>query len=197
MVVIGITGSVGMGKTFVLNLFKFHNIITFNADQEVARLLKEKKIIKKIAAVFPSVVNDHNIDKAALAEIVFNDKLMLKKLENIIHPIVKRSVLRFIARSKARHKKIIAIEVPLLFEKSYQKFFDVVIVVSSPGFIQKRRLLKRPSITLDKIKQIEKHQLNDFTKRIKSDYIIHTGLYRAVAVREVKNIIGKLCVKSS
>ena len=173
MKVLGLTGSIAVGKTHISNLFKKHDIEVFSADDEVRRLQKTEEVILKILSAFPEVKTEKGFNKQLLSDLVFQNKERLLVLEGILHPFVKNSCRIFLKSCLSKNKKGALIEVPLLFESNYyQKLCDVVITVVAPANLQKARALKRSGMTLSKLDSILQQQLSENEKIERSDYVI-------------------------
>ena len=139
MILIGLTGIIGSGKTFALNFFKKKGYSIFSADEEVKKILKTSIVKKKINKSFPEVFDRNKLNKNKLAQIVFSNKNKLKKIENIIHPIVNKKKNLFIKKNR---KKIIILEIPIIFEKKSAKNYDYIILMK----IKKKNFLQRIGI---------------------------------------------------
>lgn len=195
MIVIGLTGSIGMGKTTVASQLVEFGAKICNADDIVHRLLaKDGAAVTEVGKYFPSVVKNAAVDRKALGDIVFHDKEKMKRLEAILHPLVVAEENAFIERMRRDNVKIAVLEIPLLFETEAEKRCDVVIVASAPIFIQKRRVMQRPHMTLKKFHRIIKSQLPDKKKRSRAHFVVQTGLGKAYSRYQVKKILRKLNV---
>lgn len=193
MIILGLTGSIAMGKSFIAKLFKQNNIPLFDADYEIRNLLSlDRKVKTNISKIFPEAISNNEIDRDFLGKLVFNDKKSLKTLENILHPLIEKKCDIFIKQSKANKAKIIVLDIPLLFEKNYQKKCDKIIIVSSNKIFQYKRALGRKNITKDKLKLILAMQIPDSKKRAKGNFIINTGASKYNILREIKKIIREV-----
>ena len=164
MILIGITGIIGSGKTLALNFFREKKITVFSADEEVKKIL-EKKIVKdKIYKKFPSAFLRKKIDKNKLALIVFSDKKKLNFLEKIIHPLVKQKKKNFLNKNKK--KKIIVMEIPIIFEKKSKKNYDCIILMNTNKKIQHQRVMKRKNMTPQLLKKIMANQIANKKKNM-------------------------------
>ena len=176
MIVIGLTGSIGMGKTDTARIFKRLGVPVFDSDAEVHRLTRSGgAALAAIKVVFPDTVNDGQLDRARLGEEIFANNAKRKTLENILHPMVRRAQRRFLFRWARRGACAALIDVPLLFESRLERFFDQVITVSAAPHIQRQRVLARPDMTEEKLERILNAQLPDLEKRKRADFVIDTG----------------------
>ena len=195
MIVIGLTGSVGMGKTQVSKYFKKMNIDVFDSDYQVKLLYEEQNIIKDIKMYFPSAFFNNKLSKKTLADIVFREEKKLKLLESLIHEKLKNKQKNW-KRKKIREKsKIVIFDVPLLYEKDNIKKYDYVIVVSCSKEIQKMRVLKRKNWNLIRLNYTLKKQLDNDLKKNMADIIIKTDRGKNHTLNNVLNII-KFLLKS-
>ena len=197
MITIGLTGSIGMGKSATANLFKDFGVPVFDADKCVHEILINNiSIIKAIYNYFPEVMIRHKgknfIDRKILGNIVFKDNNKKKVLERIIHPEVNLQRKKWLYLAKRQKQKLICYDVPLLFETKGEKAVDEVIVVSAPYFIQRQRALKRKNMDQKKLNNILKTQMPDKDKRKRADFVVNTGNGHRFSRNQVKNIIKKL-----
>lgn len=189
MIVIGLTGSVGMGKTEVGKLFEKNKIKVFDSDYQVKLLYKTKDIIGAIQKTFPDSISKGTIDKKILTDIVFKDKKKLNTLEKILHNSLNKKQ-SFWVRSRIRQRdKIIVLDVPLLLEKDNIKKYDIIIVVSCSKEIQKVRVLKRKGWNKSRLEKTLDHQMIDKDKKQMGDFIIKTDRGKRIAMEEVIKII--------
>ncbi|MDA9654841.1 dephospho-CoA kinase [Pelagibacteraceae bacterium] len=195
MIVIGLTGSVGMGKTQVSKYFKKMKIDVFDSDYQVKLLYEEKKIIKDIEIHFPSAFSNNKLDKKTLADIVFKEEKKLRLLESLIHDNLKNKQKNWIRKKIREKSKIVIFDVPLLYEKDNIKKYDYVIVVSCSREIQKIRVLKRKNWNLFRLNYTLNKQLDNELKKSMADIIIKTDRGKKHTIIKVLNII-KLLSKS-
>lgn len=189
--IIGLTGSIGMGKSTVAAMFADTGVPVFDADAEVHRLQRaDADIIAAIEAAFPGTTNDAGVDRTALSKAVLGDKDAIKRLEAIIHPAVALCRVEFMARHK--DAPLILFDIPLLFEKGGADNVDSIVTVSAPADIQRERVLARPGMSAEKFAHILGLQMPDAQKRELSDYIIDTGQPLAATQRDVQNLVTKL-----
>ena len=192
MIVLAITGSVGMGKSEVSKYFLKQKIEVFDCDKEIASFYNSKKIVEEIKKVFPSIIIKESIDKVGLAKIAFNDKEKLQFLEALLHKKLRRKQA-FWLREKIREKrKIVVFDVPLLFEKDNLKKYDISIVVSCSNEIQKRRVLKRRGWNEDRLVKTLKQQISDHKKQKLADIIIKTDRGKRYLLNNIVTIIKSI-----
>lgn len=190
MITIGLTGSIGMGKTETTKIFANLGIPVFDSDAAVHRLLGQGgAAVDAVEASFPDVKKGKKIDRELLGQIVFGDDKALTKLEKILHPLVSEKRKEFIRKQKG---DIVLSDIPLLFEKGYEDEFDYIIVVSAPHDVQKQRVLSRPNMTEDRLNDILAKQLPDNLKRAKADFIIQTDRGLDYARHQVEDILKQI-----
>mgnify|MGYP001069440748 CR=1 FL=1 len=196
MRIIGLTGSIGMGKTTVAAALRRMKIPVHDADAAVHRLsARGGAAVEAVEAAFPGVVKDGAIDRQELGRRVFRDPAALARLEAILHPLVRQATRRFIARNRAMRRKLVVLDVPLLFETGGDVGCDAVIVVSAPRFVQLSRVLGRPGMTPERLAGIEARQMPDREKRRRADFVVPTGLDRRTALRAIRRAV-KLVAES-
>ena len=172
--VIGLTGSIGMGKSTVAAMFADEGIAVFDADASVhAMQAAGGELVAEIEAAFPGTTGPDGVDRRALGAVVLGDRDRLAKLEAIIHPAVARRRTLFIAEHA--HDDIVLFDIPLLFEKGGHSAVDVTVVVSASAPVQRERVLARPGMTVDRFEHILALQMNDADKRARADHVIDTG----------------------
>lgn len=174
MIILGLTGSIGMGKSTVAAMFAKAGVPVYDADAEVHRLQgKGGRLVAVIAAAFPGTAGPNGIDRAVLGKAVLGDRAALTRLERIIHPALVESRRRFLRRHRAH--PLVVLDIPLLFEKKRWRQVDAIAVVSAPPWKQARRVLARPGMNALKLKHIRSLQLPDHQKRARADFVINTG----------------------
>ena len=189
MILIGLTGIIGSGKTLALNFFKSKKITVFSADEEVKKIL-EKKIVKdRIYKKFPSVFSKKKINKNKLALIVFSEKKKLNSLEKIIHPLVKQKKKNFLNKNK--NKKIIVMEIPIIFEKKNKKNYDSIILMNISKKVQRQRVMKRKNMTPELLKKIMSNQISNKKKKY-ADYIINNNGTKNKTRKILKEILNRI-----
>ena len=193
MKILGLTGSIGMGKSTAAAMFRHLGVPVHDADAATHELMAPDGLaFDPIAKAFPDVIHDGRIDRQALGKIAFADPAVLKKLETILHPLVRAAEIRFLAKQQRLGRKMVVLDIPLLYETAGEKRCDRVSVVSAPGFIQRQRVLSREGMTDAKFSAILSKQMSDIEKRKRADFIIPTGLGRAVTFQYVQGIIDQL-----
>ena len=193
MKIIGLTGSIGMGKTTVTEQFAAEGALTCNADDIVHQLLAEGgKGVEAVGAAFPSVREGNHINRSALGQIVFNDDAKLKELERILHPLVVQAEYQFVEEARRKQASIVVLDIPLLFETNAQTRVDVTVVVSAPYWIQRKRVLSRVGMTEVLFKRILEKQMPDDLKRAHADKVIYTGFGKCLSRWQVRQFIRSL-----
>jgi dephospho-CoA kinase len=193
VLVIGLTGGIGMGKSTVAKMFAAHGVSSFNADDAVHRLQAPNgKAIPAIAAAFPGSVQNGVLNRAALRDAVLADPVALRRLERIMHPLVQREEKHFREAAIRRRTPAILLDIPLLFETGGEKRVDKTITVSAPRDVQIGRVRHRRAMTTEQITAIIAKQMPDAQKRARADYVIHTGLSRFHTIRAVRRLIKEL-----
>ena len=193
MLVIGLTGGIGMGKSTVAKMFARHGIPTFNADAAVHQLQAPNgRAIPAIAAAFPGTVTGVALNRMALRNIVLADPAALRCLEQIMHPLVGLLQKQFRAAAMRLQRRAILLDIPLLFEGNGDRRMDVTLTVSCPRDVQIRRVLRRGTMTAAQITAIIAKQMPDAQKRARADYVIQTGLSRFHTYQTVSRLIEVL-----
>lgn len=193
MIILGLTGSIAMGKSVAAALFRKEHIPVWDADKAVHDMLaKGGAAVTKVAVLFPESLKNGAIDRSIVSQQVFNDTAALAALEGIMHPLVKQHEQAFIKRATIRKEDVIVVDIPLLFELHREHDYDAVVVITAPTFIQHQRALKRPGMTLEKLRFILAKQMPDIQKRQKADFIISSGLGKAYTQRQIKALINIL-----
>lgn len=170
--IIGLTGSIGMGKSAVAAMFADEAIPVFDADASVHRLQGiGGRLVGAIEAAFPGTVKDGAVDRATLGAVVFGDESAIQRLEAIVHPAVGEERAAFLACHAGR---LVVFDVPLLFETGGDRNVDLVVVVSAAPEVQRERVLARPGMTADKFTAIVARQMPDAEKRARADHVIRT-----------------------
>ena len=195
MKIIGLTGSIATGKSFVAEQFRKESIKIFSSDTEVSNLLLEREVINIIKETddLNYVVQNGVVDKNLLSNIVFKDIQNLKKLEDILHPLVNNRMTKFI--EKFKNEKIIVLEIPLLFEKKYQILCNKVITTYCSDKTQKERALRRKNIDISRLSFIKKQQMHGNIKAKITDYLIYTDISYEYTLNQVEQIFLKEGIK--
>jgi len=191
MIVIGLTGSIGMGKSTVARMFADEGVPVFDADAAVHRLQgPEGALVAKIEAGFPGTTGPGGVDRGALAERVLGEPEALRRLEALIHPAVAREREAFLAANEAA--PLVVLDIPLLFEAGGSAEVDKIVVVSAPAEVQRERVLRRPGMTPEKLERILARQLPDADKRARADFVISTEGPKDDTRRAVRRILACL-----
>ena len=192
MIIIGLTGSIGMGKsTLALQLASLGAKVC-SADAIVHQLMaKGGAAVAEVAKVFPQAVKDGEVDRKALGAIVFNDKTQLKRLEELLHPLVVVAENQFVWEQRRLGARMAVLDIPLLFETGAEQRCDITLVASAPFFLQKQRVLRRPHMSEQKFLQILRSQLSDRNKRRRADKVVLTGLGKSHSFRTLVTWLRK------
>lgn len=189
--ILGLTGSIGMGKSTVAAMFAGAGVPVFDADAEVRRMQGPGgELVPAIEAAFPGSTGPEGVKREALGARVFGDKTALARLEEIVHPAVAAKRHAFLIEHSGA--PMVVFDIPLLFEKGGSEAVDEVIVVSAPADVQRRRVLARGGMTPEKFAHILELQVPDAEKRARADHVIDTGLTLAETEAEVLELIEKL-----
>ena len=196
MIVLGLTGSIGMGKSTAAKMLRMMGVPVHDSDKAVHEaLLPRGPSYSAVANIFPSAISKGMVDRKKLGAIVFADKADLKKLEAILHPAAQASQQKFVRAMQAKGKKVAVLEIPLLFETGAEERVDYTITVTSPAAIQKRRVMKRKNMTEEKFRRIVESQMPDAEKQARADFVVQTGMGYATTFRELSKILKKTGVK--
>jgi dephospho-CoA kinase len=191
MIVLGLTGSIGMGKSTTTAMFADEGALVWNADEAVHRLYASGgAAVAPIAAAFPGAVVDGAVDRDRLAAALGRDEAAFRRLESIVHPLVARGRLEDLAAAEARGVKLAVLDIPLLFETGGDAAVDAVVVVTAPAEVQAARVLARPGMTRERFEAILARQLPDAEKRRRADFIVDTGQGLEAARARVRGIVG-------
>ena len=192
MKILCLTGSVGMGKTTAARMLRRLGIPVHDADAEVHRLLgRGGAAVKAVGTAFPGVKSGKGIDRAALGRIVFADPAALKRLEGILHPLVRQAERKFVATARRQRRSLVVLDIPLLYETKGERRCDGVIVVSAPRPIQLARVLARPGMTKERLAAIEARQMPDRQKRRRADIVIETGLGKRHSLENLRRALAR------
>jgi dephospho-CoA kinase len=190
MFVLGLTGSIGMGKSTAATMLRRLGVPVHDADAAVHRLLgRNGAAVAKVEAEFPGTAGPDGIDRAALGRRVFGDAAALRRLERILHPMVRADTARFLRRARARRAPLVVLDIPLLFETRGERRCDAIIVVSAPAFLQRARVLGRPGMSAARFAAILAKQMPDREKRRHADFVVPTGLGRRETLRRLAEIV--------
>lgn len=190
---IGLTGSIGMGKSETAKMFARLGVPVYDADAAVHRLYeKGGAAVAEIAKAFPGCVAGDAVDRNALTREVTKDKAAFKRLEGIVHPLVAREQLKFLERAREKGAEMVVLDIPLLFETGGEARMDAVVVVSAPADVQRARVLERPGMTADKLDHILSRQMPDAEKRARAHFVVETGKGLDHAFEQVKRVVEAL-----
>jgi dephospho-CoA kinase len=193
MIVIGLTGSIGMGKTETARMFAAEGIPVSESDAIVHRLYDQGgAAVMPVAAVFPDMVVDGRIDRAKLAKQLAVRPSAFARLEGIVHPLVRAEQEKFLDEARRRKARLVVLDIPLLFETGRDRDVDKIVVVSAPADTQRRRVLARPGMTEEKFAAILARQLPDAEKRARADFIVDSDRGLDYAREQVRHIIDSL-----
>jgi dephospho-CoA kinase len=193
MIILGLTGSIAMGKSTVAAMFEAEHVPVFDADATVHELIAPGgAAVTAVARAFPTSLKDGAIDRKALGSLVFSHTSKRKALESILHPLVARERGHFLGLMRRQGRRLVVLDVPLLFEAGRAGLCDVVAVVSAPHRHQRRRLHHHRGMTAARVRAILRAQMPDAEKRRKADIVIQTGVSPWATRRQVRQIIGTL-----
>jgi len=189
MILVGLTGIIGSGKTFALGFFKSRRTTIFSADEEVKKILEKKSIKEKIYKLFPESFSKKKLNKNILASIVFGDRKKLRKLEKIIHPLVKKKKKTFLNRN--RNKKVIIMEIPIIFEQKNEKNYNYIILMNINRKIQRQRVMKRKNMTMQLFKKILFNQIS-YKKKKNVDFVVNNNGSKEKTRQILKKVLNKI-----
>jgi dephospho-CoA kinase len=193
MIIVGLTGGMGMGKSTAAGVFRRAGIPVFDADAAVHRLqARGGRAVPRIRAAFPDCVREDAVDRGCLRRAVLDRPDSLAILEQILHPMVRREEAAFLARARRGGHRIAVLDIPLLLETGGDRRVDRIVVVSAPAVVQRRRVAGRRRMTADEADAMIRHQMPDAEKRRRADIVIRTGLSRHHALRAVNRFIHEL-----
>jgi dephospho-CoA kinase len=190
MVVIGLTGSLGMGKSTALRFFAEAGVPVYDADEAVHRLYAGEAAAS-IEAAFPGTTGEQGVDRARLAQAVLGDAAALSRLEAIVHPLVRREELRFLEAARKAGARVAVLDIPLLFETGGDSRVDAVVVVSAPPEMQRARAFERPGMTEEKFRALIAKQMPDEEKRRRADFVVDSSQGLDYARAQVHAILRK------
>lgn len=195
MLILGLTGSIGMGKTEAAKAFVRIGIPVHDSDAVVHELMRAGgAAVAPIEHDFPDVIVAGAVDRARLGDRVYGDVGALRRLEAIVHPLVHGRETAFLKRASGQHQSLVVLDIPLLFETRAEQRCDAVAVVSAPAFVQRRRVLRRGGMSAQRFDAILQQQIPDSEKRRRADFVIPTGLGKGemvARVRRIAAILGK------
>ncbi len=190
MMILGLTGSIGMGKSAAADNFRRLGVPVHDADKAIHELLaKDGEAAPRIKDLFPDAVKKGILDRELIAKKVFGDAQALARIEEILHPMVRRREQTFLGRAARRGRPLVVLDIPLLFETGGEVRCDAVVTVSAPKFIQQQRVLKRQGMTRERFESILERQMPDAEKRRRADFVVLTGLGRDFSLRQILNLV--------
>lgn len=191
MIVVGLTGSIGMGKSTTAAMFEAEGAPVYDADAAVHQLYAAGgAAVAPLEAAFPGVVRGGAVDRAVLSARVLNDPAALRRLEEVVHPLVGAHRKAFFERTAG--EEVVVLDIPLLFETGGERAVDAVVVVSAPAEVQRGRVLARSGMTSEKLDAILARQLPDADKRARADFVIDTGAGLEPAREQVRAVLSAL-----
>jgi len=193
MKVVGLTGSIAMGKSETAKMFAELGVPVFDSDAAVHRLYAPGgAAVAPVGQAFPQTMKNGAVDRAALSSLLARDETLLPRLEAIVHPLVRAEQEHFLAACRTEGEALVVLDIPLLFETGREKNVDVVVVVSAPAAIQRARALARPGMTEAKLGAILARQMPDAERRRRADFIVDSGQGLDHAFAQVRRIVQSL-----
>jgi len=193
MIIVGLTGSIGMGKSTVAKMFAEEGAPGFDSDAAVHALYASGgAAVAPVEAAFPGVTKDGAIDREALSKRVVGNEAAIKQLEMIVHPLVRAAQMQFLQNNRDAGTQVVILDIPLLFEGNGAKYVDKTVVVSAPAVVQRARVLARPGMSLEKFEAILARQMPDAEKRARADFVIDTGGDLEVTRSQVRGVLDAL-----
>lgn len=191
MIILGLTGSIGMGKSTTAKMFAEEGVPVHDADAAVHALYEGEAVVP-VEQAFPGTTRDGKVDRALLAKTVVGDPDAMTKLEAIVHPLVAKARDRFLEAARAAGAPVVLLDIPLLFETGGDQLFDAVVVVSAAPEIQRQRVMERPGMTAEKFEALLAKQMPDAEKRWRADFIVDSGHGIESARAQVREILAKV-----
>ena len=192
MKVWGLTGGIGMGKSTATGVIRRRHIPVFDADATVHALqARGGRAVAPIGQAFPGAIRDGAVDREALRRAVFGNPAALRRLERIVHPLVRAEERRFLAAARRRGRPLAVLDIPLLFETRGERRCDAVVVVTAPAPEQRKRVLRRPGMTPERLDAILKRQTPDPLRRARADHLVRTGLSRHNTRRQILALLER------
>jgi dephospho-CoA kinase len=193
VIILGLTGSIGMGKSTAAAVLRQMGVPVHDADASNHRLMGHGgAAVGFVEAAFPGTALDGAIDRAELGRRVFADPAELKRLEAILHPMIRQQEQIFLKTCRRLGRPICVLDIPLLYETGGEKRCDAVIVVTAPQFLQDQRVLKRPGMSRQRLDEIKRKQLPDSVKRQRADFVVQTGLGKRASRMALARFLRKL-----
>jgi dephospho-CoA kinase len=192
MIVVGLTGSIGMGKSTAAAHLRARGLPVFDADAEVHRLYAGGKAVERIERAFPGTTTNSGVDRQKLSAALVAHPGRLRELEAIVHPMVREAERSFLRAEARRGASVAVLEIPLLYETGLDRLVDAVIVLTAPAEVQRERLLQRPGMSPEKLAQLLARQMPDAEKRARADFVIDTGDGFAASEAALDSVISSL-----
>lgn len=193
MIIVGLTGSIGMGKSTVAKMFAEEGAPGFDSDAAVhAMYAPGGAAVAPVEAAFPGVAKHGAIDREALSKCVVGNEAAIKQLEAIVHPLVRAAQMQFLQDNRDAGTEVVILDIPLLFEGNGAKFVDKTVVVSAPAEVQRVRVLARPGMSAEKFEAILARQMPDAEKRARADFVIDTGGDFETTRSQVRGVLDAL-----
>ncbi len=190
---LGLTGGIGMGKSSAASVLRRIGVPVFDADATVHRLQgRGGAAVRPIEAAFPGTIDQGKVDRGALRAAVLGDAAALKRLERIVHPLVRQAERRFLARARRAGRRLVALDVPLLLETGGADRVDHILVVSAPPAVQRARVRRRGTMSAAQIAAVIGRQMPDAEKRRRADTVVRTGLSRGHTQRQLRGLVRRL-----
>lgn len=194
MLILGLTGSIGMGKSAAARWFAEAGVPVHEADVAVHRLYEEREAAELIEQAFPGSTIDGKVDRQKLTALVIDDAEAFARLEMIVHPLVRASTARFLTEAGSRGARVVVLDIPLLFETHGESRVDAIVVVSAPSEVQRERVLSRPNMTAAKLDAILAKQMPDEEKRRRAHFVVDTSRSFDSARAQVRGILRAVAV---
>ncbi len=193
MLLIALTGSIGMGKSTALDMFRQEGLAVYDADAGVHELYQKGEAgAQAVAKLFPDAMRDGAVDRQALGDIVLRDKAAMAQLEAVIHPLAVQKREAFLLAQAEAGAFAVVLDIPLLFEAGNAKHFDAVVCVSAPAEVQRQRVLARQGMTEEKFAAIVARQMPDAEKCEKADFVVDSSVPKPQMVQQIKEIIAQI-----
>ncbi len=193
MIVLGLTGSIGMGKSTAAKMFRAMGVAVHDADATVHDLMAhDRQVRDEISVRFPGTVSGESVDRQALGAAVFGDPSARRDLEAILHPRLRRVAERFLTKHRLLRAPLVVLDIPLLYETGGDTRVDAVVVVSAPAFLQRRRVMARPGMDEKRFAGILTSQMPDREKRRRAEFVVETGLGKAYTFTRLKRIVSEI-----
>ncbi|MDE2166137.1 MAG: dephospho-CoA kinase [Alphaproteobacteria bacterium] len=193
MKILGLTGGIGMGKSTAAAIFRELGVPVYDADRAVHALLAPGgAAVKAVVRAFPTAKSGKGISRPKLGKLVFGKPKQLKRLEAILHPLVRREEKIFLRRMRGRRVRRVVLDIPLLYETGGARRCDAVVVVWAPAAVQRARVLRRPGMDEKRFRAIRAQQLPDRVKRARADFAVPSGLGRAATRRALARVVATI-----